>query len=86
MTASDEARALARQRSEAYRDRKRRGVVVACIEVDWHQLAALERLALLERGDRDPYRVACAVAQFLRAAPSVAEMGDALWPARTGDG
>ncbi len=85
MTSTTEARDLARQRSEAYRDRKRRGVVLAWIEVEARELAALERLALLEAGERDPYRIACAVAQFLKAAPAVAGMGDALWPAQAGD-
>jgi hypothetical protein len=86
MTSTTEARALARQRSEAYRDRKRRGVVLAWIEVDLRDLAALERLALLEPGERDPYLIACAVGQFLKAAPAVAGMGDALWPARSDNG
>jgi glyoxylase-like metal-dependent hydrolase (beta-lactamase superfamily II) len=36
----------------------------------------------LEPGDRDPYRMASAAAQFLAAAPHVAAMGDALWPQR----
>ena len=70
MTSTTEARDLARQRSEAYRSRKRRGVTLAWIEVDLRDLAALERLALLEPGERDPYRIACAVAQFLKAAPA----------------
>ena len=86
MTGTTEARDLARQRSEAYRDRRRRGVVLAWIEVEARELAALERLALLEPGERDPHRIACAVAQFLKAAPAVASMGDALWPAQAGDG
>jgi hypothetical protein len=85
MTSTTDARARARQRSEAHRDRKRRGVVLAWIEVDLRDLAALERLALLEPGERDPYLIACAVAQFLKAAPAVASMGDALWP-EGGDG
>jgi hypothetical protein len=86
MTATDSARALARRRSEAYRSRKRRGVVLAWIEVEAPELAALERLALLEPGERDPYLIACAVARFLVAAPAVAAMGDALWPAQGGNG
>jgi len=80
-----ERREAARQRSEAYRDRKRRGVMLVSIEVEARSIAALERLALLPRGERDPYEVACAVAQFLMAAPSVAAMGDALWPVPNGD-
>jgi hypothetical protein len=60
--------------------------VLAWIEVDLRDLAALERLALLEPGERDPYLIACAVGQFLKAAPAVAGMGDALWPARSDNG
>jgi hypothetical protein len=73
-------RDLARQRSEAYRRRRRRGAVLVAIELDPRDLAALERLALLAPGDRDPNRMAAAAAQFLAAAPHVAAMGDALWP------
>ena len=38
---------LARQRFEAYRGRRRRGAVLVAIELKWHDVAALERLALL---------------------------------------
>ncbi len=75
-------RQLARQRSEAYRDRKRRSAVLVMIELEPRDLAALERLALLDPGDRDPHRMAYAAAQFLAAAPHIAAMGDALWPER----
>jgi hypothetical protein len=73
-------RALARRRSEAYRSRRRRGAVVVTIELEPRALAALERLALLAPGDRDPDRMGCAAARFLAAAGHVAAMGDALWP------
>jgi hypothetical protein len=73
-------RDLARQRSDAYRSRRRRGAVLVTIEPEPHDLTALERLALLEHGDRDPCRMAVAAAQFLAAVPYVAAMGDALWP------
>jgi hypothetical protein len=75
-------RALARQRSEAYRDRRPRGAMLVTIELRPNDLAALERLALLAPGDRGPQRMASAAAQFLAAAPHVAAMGDALWPDR----
>ncbi len=78
-------RELARVRSEAYRDRKRRGAVLVTIEVEPRDLAALERLALLAAGDRDPANISWAVADFLRGAPAVAALGDALWPARGED-
>ncbi len=45
----------ARQRSAAYRDRKRRGAMVVQIEVEPTDIAALERLALLKVGERNPY-------------------------------
>jgi hypothetical protein len=79
-------RELARQRSEACRDRRRRGAVLVTIELEPRDLAALERLALLGPGDRDPRRMACAATRFLAAAPHVAAMGDALWPKREEDG
>jgi hypothetical protein len=47
-------RDLARRRSEAYRSRRRRGAVLVTIELEPRDLAALERLALLEPGDRMP--------------------------------
>jgi hypothetical protein len=52
------------------------------IELAPRELAALERLALLETGDRDPRRLAAAAAQTHASAPHVAAMGDALWPQR----
>jgi hypothetical protein len=52
------------------------------LELEPRDLATLERLALLEPGDRDAQRMATAAAQFLKAAPYVAAMGDALWPAQ----
>jgi hypothetical protein len=38
--------------------------VLVTIELEPRDLAALERLALLEHGDRDPQRMASAAAQF----------------------
>jgi hypothetical protein len=73
-------RDLARRRSEAYRGRRRRGVVLVAIELAPRDVAALERVALLAPGDRDAQRMASAAAQFLAAAPHVVAMGDALWP------
>jgi hypothetical protein len=52
--------------------------VLVAIKLEPRALAALERLALLAPGDRDPYRMACAAARFLAAAPHVAPMGDAI--------
>jgi hypothetical protein len=75
-------RDLARRRSDAYRSRRRRGVVLVAIELEPRDLAALERLALLAPGDRDAHRMAAAAAQFLAAAPHVAAMADALYAER----
>jgi len=50
------------------------------IEIGPHQLAALERLALLGVGDRDKVAIAGAVTRFLDAASHLSAMGDALWP------
>ena len=77
---SPEARELARSRSEAYRDRRRHGRILVSVEVGPYQVAALERLALLDVGDRDKGSIAAAVNRFLRAAPHLSAMGDALWP------
>jgi hypothetical protein len=51
------------------------------VEVGPQELAAFERLALLERNERDKRAVASAVMQFLAAAAPVAAVGDAIWPA-----
>ena len=77
---SPEARERARSRSEAHRDRRRHGRVLVTVEVGPYQVAALERLALLEVGDRDKGSIATAVNRFLQAAPHLSAMGDALWP------
>ena len=77
--ASHEARELARQRSESYRKRRRDGSLSVPIEIGPHQLAALERLALLDVGDRDKVAIAGAVMRFLNTAPYLSALGDALW-------
>jgi len=69
------------ERSDAYRDRRRHGRVLVQVEVGPHHLAALERLALLDRGERDKACIVSAVFRFLDTAPHVSAMGDALWPA-----
>jgi len=75
-----ETRERARDRSEAYRGRRRYGRVLVSVEIESHQLAALERLALLDVGNRDKKAVAAAVQRFLEAAPHISAVGDALWP------
>ena len=80
MTAIHEARERARERSEAYRERRRHGRVSVPIEVEPRQLAALERLSLLDPGNRDKRAIAWAVTRFLEMAPHFAAAGDALWP------
>jgi hypothetical protein len=55
-------RDITRRRSAAHRARRRHGAVLVAIELEPHDLAALERLALLETGDRDPQRLAAAAA------------------------
>lgn len=78
--ADDDRREWARKRNEAFRERRRRGRVVVHVEVGPPQLAALERLALLEVGERNKACIGRAVTRFLDAAPHVSELGDALWP------
>jgi hypothetical protein len=75
-----EERERARDRSEAYRDRRRNGRVLVTLEVGPHHIAAMERLALLDVDDRNKASIASAVGRFLEAAPYICAMGDALWP------
>jgi hypothetical protein len=79
-TKEERRRQLGRDRSEAYRERRRHGRVLVPIEVGPRQLAALERLALLDGGERDKDCIAWAVSRFLDAAPHISDLGDALWP------
>lgn len=81
MTPEDRRRDLARRRMVAYRDRRRRLVPV---EVRPADLYALERLGLLEHGERDARAIGRACARFLAAAGAIAGIGEALWP--DGDG
>ena len=75
-----------RQRSEAYRERRRYARVLVSVEVGPRHLAAMERLNLLEIGQRDKACIAWAVSRFLDAALHIAAMGDALWPVEEDDG
>jgi hypothetical protein len=79
--ADDQRRQQGRERSEAFRERRRNGRLLVQVEVGPRHLAALERLALLDTGERDKECIAWAVSRFLDAAPHVSALGDALWPA-----
>ncbi len=81
LTTDERRREQGRVRSEAYRERRRHGCVLVSVEVGPRQLAGLERLALLDAGERDKMSIASAVSRFLEAAPHVSALGDALWPA-----
>jgi len=70
-----------RERSEAFRERRRHGRVLVQVEIGPRHFAALERLALLDVGERDKTCLAWAVCRFLDAAPHISALGDALWPA-----
>jgi hypothetical protein len=70
-----------RHRSEAYRDRRRRRRMLVSVEVGPPEIAALERLALLDVGERNKACIAWAVSRFLDVAPQISALGDALWPA-----
>jgi hypothetical protein len=59
--------------------------VLVLVEVGPHQLAALERLALLDVGERDKACIAAAVFRFLDVAPHITAAGDALWPVEEGE-
>ena len=79
---TDTRREAGRERSAAYRERRREGMIMARVPVRPDHLAALERLALLTVGDRRDGAVAWAVWRYLDSAPHLARMGDALWPER----
>ena len=83
---SDQRRQQGRERSEAYRERRRHGRPLVQVEVGPRHLAAIERLALLDVGERDKACIAWAVSRFLDAAPHVSALGDALWPAEEEEG
>ena len=53
----------------------------ALVEIEARQMAGLERLRLLEAGERDKPTIARAVERFLDGAAHVGALGDALWPA-----
>jgi hypothetical protein len=74
-TTDEQRREQGRERSEAYRERRRRGRMLVPVEVGPHHFAALERLALLDAGERDKASIAWAVSRFLDAAPHVSALG-----------
>lgn len=76
-------RVAAARRSRDYRTRRKAGEVVVPVPVSPGALAALERLGLLSRGERDPRAMGHAVARFLAVAPGMAAIGEALF--RTGE-
>jgi hypothetical protein len=80
-TADELRREQGRDRSEAFRERRRHGRVLVQVEVGPRHLAALERLALLDKSELDKADIAWAVSRFLDAAPHLSALGDALWPA-----
>ena len=80
-TADERRREQGRDRSEAFRERRRHGRMLVQVEVGPRHLAALERLALLDTKERSKMCIASAVSRFLDAAPYVSALGDALWPA-----
>lgn len=67
-----------RVRADHFRERRRRGALLVSLEVERTTVAALERLALLDQGERDPQAVAAAVTRFLAAAEPVAQLGAVL--------
>lgn len=79
-TAEDQRRERSRRRMVEYRRRKREGHILVQLEVGPRLVAALERLALLDVGERDPDAIASACFRFLRASEAVGALGDALWP------
>ena len=76
---TDQRREQGRQRTQAHRERRRHGRMLVSVEIGPSQLTALERLGLLESGDRDKVCIAWAVSRFLDTAPHVSALEDALW-------
>jgi hypothetical protein len=68
------------RRVQAWRDRQRRRAIQVTIELEPPVLAAFERLALLDVGERGAPAVAEAVERYLAGAEAVCRLGDALWP------
>jgi|SRR5215472_12097416 len=77
----EQRRQLARERVDACRERRRHGQVLVPVAVGPLQLAALERLGLLDVDERDKPAIARAVTRYLDSAAPVAAVGDAIWPA-----
>ena len=71
----------ARERVEAWRERRRSGRLLIPVEIGPRQMAGLERLGLLAVGERDKTAIAWAVTRYLDSAAPVAAVGDAIWPA-----
>ena len=78
---NDQRREQGRERIRAYRERRRHGRVLVSVEIGPSHLTALERLALLDTGDRDKASIAWAVSRFLGTVPHVSALEDALWSA-----
>ena len=72
--------AMGLARTQAYRERRRRGAMCVTVEVERDELHALERLGLLPVGERDPAAVGAAVARFMATADAVARIGEGLYP------
>ncbi|WP_376091223.1 hypothetical protein ACE7GA_21335 [Roseomonas sp. CCTCC AB2023176] len=74
-------REAARRRSEEWRERRRRGEMVVSVTVGREAVWGLRRLGLIASGaERDHAAVADAAAHFVTLAPSIAAMGEALFP------
>lgn len=75
------ARASARERSERWRERRRKGLMPVTVSVSRAHRQALERLGLIApEMDRDREALAWAVERFLDTAPAIAAIGAALYP------
>jgi hypothetical protein len=68
------------RRTQECRDRQKRRALQVKIEVEPPVVAALERLALLDVGEREPAALIQAVQRYLAGAAAIARLGDALWP------
>ena len=69
-----------KSRSERWRARRRKGLIVVTVAVSPSQRRSFERMGLVAPGcDQDPEALTWAVERYLDTAPAVQGIGDALY-------
>ena len=68
-------------RSERWRERRRKGLIVITVDVSPAHRRVFERMGLVQPGDdQDRAALAWAVERYLDTAPAVQSIGEALYP------